>query len=260
MVHRFGAEDGKPLLAIHGVIGHGRRYRALAEEGVPERRWLAVDLRGHGSSDWTPPWNTEQHLADLLETLDAEDISSCDVVGHSFGGHLAIHMAAAAPERVERLVLLDPSSARDPEEMLQAAEETRRDEGWSSEAEARAARAAGWPPPALPYVAEDLDVILERGDDGGYRMRYCRSAVVAAWGEMARPAAALAGWGGAALLVAAMHDSTVSAELLAALRQDLGDRLEERLVDGGHVVYWDAFDDVVAALRAFLLPPSAVRR
>ena len=51
-LHRFGAADGAPLLALHGVTGHGGRFRALAERGLPERRWLALDLRGHGRLDW----------------------------------------------------------------------------------------------------------------------------------------------------------------------------------------------------------------
>jgi lipase len=70
-VHRFGADDGAPLLAMHGVTGHGGRYRTLAQDGLPERRWLAVDLRGHGRSTWDAPWTSERHVADLLETRGA---------------------------------------------------------------------------------------------------------------------------------------------------------------------------------------------
>jgi lipase len=242
------------VLAVHGVTGHGGRFRRLAEDGVPENRWLAVDLRGHGASTWNPPWNTEQHVADLLETLDAEGIGRCDVVAHSFGGHLALHLAAAAPDRVGRMVLLDPASGLDPEDMLEAAEETRRDEGWASEEEARRARREGHPPHALPFVDEDLETVLEEGGDGRFRMRYCRSAVVCAWGEMARPPASVAGWQGEALLVAAGQGSTVSDVLRRSLDEDLGDRLAQRTVNAGHIVYWGAFDDVVAAIRPFLLP------
>ncbi len=128
--------------------GTARRYRALAERGLPERRWLALDLRGHGQSDWRAPWTAEQHVADLLETMDAEGVERCDVVGHSFGGLLATHLAATAPERVGKVVLLDPAIAQSGQDMLEAAEETRLDEGWASEAEApggagRGAAAAG---------------------------------------------------------------------------------------------------------------------
>ncbi|MDX6533544.1 MAG: lipase [Gaiellales bacterium] len=244
------------MLAIHGVTGHGARYRALGQEGVPECRWLAVDLRGHGRSTWVPPWTTEQHVADLLETLDAEGIERCSVVGHSFGGHVAMHLAATAPDRVERIVLLDPASALDPADMLEAAEATRQDEGWPTEEEARRARREGRPPQALPFADEDIESALEQSGDGRFRMRYCRSTVVCAWSEMARAAATLAGWPGEALLIQARQESTVSDALVQSLQRDLGKRLKQRPVDAGHVVYWDAFDDVVSVLRTFLLPAA----
>ena len=82
------------MLALHGVTGHGARFRDLAERGLPELRWLAPDLRGHGRSTWDAPWGAEQHVDDLLGVLDAEGIERCAVVGHSFGGFLATHLAA----------------------------------------------------------------------------------------------------------------------------------------------------------------------
>ena len=256
-MHRLGAADGTPLLAVHGVTGHGGRYRALAERGLPERRWLAVDLRGHGQSDWRAPWTTKQHVSDLLETMDAEGVERCDVVGHSFGGLLATHLAATAPERVGKVVLLDPAIAQSGQDMLEAAEETRHDEGWASEAEARAARAEGRPPQALPFVEADLDEVLERGEDGRYRLRYCRSTVVTAWSEMARPPAALGGFGGELLLVPALHDGMVGQALVDALERDLGDRLTVQGLEAGHMVYWDAFDETAALLRSWLAGEEA---
>ena len=122
VVHRFaaplGAGVGVPILAIHGVKSHGRRFRRLAEEAWPERTTLAVDLRGHGASTWDPPWDVSTHVADLLETLDAEGVERVAVVGHSFGGCLATHLAAAAPDRVERFVLLDPAVALPPSRVV----------------------------------------------------------------------------------------------------------------------------------------------
>ena len=121
-VHRFGSSDGPPVLALHGVTGHGARFQRLAAEGLPELRWIAPDLRGHGRSDWNPPWSVEQLVTDAIEVLDAEGLGRVTVIGHSYGGLLATHLAARDPQRVERLVLLDPSIGRDPAEMLEAAE------------------------------------------------------------------------------------------------------------------------------------------
>jgi lipase len=192
-VHQFGAADGPALLAIHGVFADGRRYRPLAEEGLPELRWLAVDLRGHGESTWDPPWNAERHVADLLETLDAEGIERCDVIGHSFGGFLTTLLAAAAPERVAEIVLLDPVIAQEPSFMREAAEEMQNDDGWVSKVEARADTLETHPPASARFIDPDLEALLEQAPGGRWRLRYSRPAMVAALGEMARPAVSLTG-------------------------------------------------------------------
>src|SRR6185437_17075949 len=107
--------------------GHGRRFRRLAEEAWPDRTTLAVDLRGHGDSTWDPPWDVATHIADLLETLDAEGVERAVAAGHSFGGLLAMRLAAAAPERVLGLALLDPAVATAPARCLERAEAVRQD-------------------------------------------------------------------------------------------------------------------------------------
>jgi lipase len=253
-LHRFGATDGAPVLALHGVTGHGARFRDLAERGLPELRWLAPDLRGHGRSTWDAPWGAEQHVDDLLAVLDAEGIERCAVVGHSFGGFLATHLAARSPQRVSLAALIDPAIAQGGQEMLEAAEETRRDEGWESREEALRARSEGRPPQALPYIAADIDEALEQGADGRWRLRFCRSTVIAAWSEIARPAVSLAGFGGELLLIPALQDGMVGDDLVEALRADLGERLTVRGIEAGHMIYWDAFDELVDVLRPALLP------
>ena len=241
------------MLALHGVTGHGARFRRLASEGLPELRWIAPDLRGHGRSDWNPPWSVEQLVTDAIQVLDAEGLGRVTVIGHSYGGLLATHLAARDPQRVERLVLLDPSIGRDPAEMLEAAEATRHDEGWDSAETARAERTSGFPVHARAEVAADVEEALELGDDGRWRLRYCRSAVVTGWSEMAAPPTSIAGWPGSALVLEALRDGTTTEAALEQLRGDLGSRLTHRTLDCGHVVYWEVFDEVVAELRSFLL-------
>ena len=164
------------------------------------------------------PGRREQHVADLLETMDAEGIERCDVVGHSFGGLLATHLAATAPERVGKVVLLDPAIAQSGQDMLEAAEETAPRRGLGQRGGGPGSAGEGRPPQALPFVEADLDEALERGEDGRYRLRYCRSTVVTAWSEMARPPAALDGFGGELLLVPALHDGMVTAALRGRAR------------------------------------------
>src|SRR3954451_8383793 len=105
-LHVYEWGDGQPVVCLHGVTGHGRRYERFAE------RWpfriVAPDLRGHGNSGHEPPWTFGTYVADLIETIDDLGIERPDWVGHSFGGRLVLELAAAHPERVRKAVLLDP--------------------------------------------------------------------------------------------------------------------------------------------------------
>ena len=251
-VHSWGPPGGTPLLVVHGVTNTGARYRRLAETELPGVRVLAPDLRGHGHSPWDPPWGVEQHLDDLIGTLDAEGVERTVVAGHSFGGLLALHLSARAPERVRGVVLLDPAVALPPRRAASQAEEARRDEGWASVKEARAAREALRPAHARDTVDEDLATFLQHSPDGRVRFRFSRPAVVAAWGEMARVAPSLAGYPGPVTLVAANRADFVSAELREGLRRDLGARLTETGLDAGHMLFWDAPAEVGAIIRGAL--------
>lgn len=248
-VHAFGPADGRPVLVCHGVTNTGARYGRLGRDHLPDLRLLAVDLRGHAASTWDPPWSIERHVADLVETLDALGLERTLVVGHSFGGLLALHLAAAVPGRVAGAVLLDPAGALAPARAAREAELARRDEGWADRAEARAARLALRPPHSRETVDEDLDTFLEDCPDGRVRFRFSRSAAVSAWGEMARPAPSLAGYDGRVELVVAAQADYVSDALRDALRRDLGGRLTEWVVDAGHQLFWDAPQEVRAIVR-----------
>jgi len=249
-VHSWGPEDAPAVLVIHGVTNTGARYRRLAEEQLAGLRVLAPDLRGHGDSPWEPPWDSGRHVADLVAVLDAAGLARAVVVGHSFGGLLALRLAARAPHRVRGLVLLDPAVAVAPERAGREAEAARVDEGWQSVAEARVARTALRPEHSRDTVEEDLATFLERGADGRVRFRFSRPAAVCAWSEMAAPPPSLAGFPGAATLVTATRADYVSDTLRAALRRDLGGRLTETGIDAGHMLFWDAPDEVGALVRA----------
>src|SRR5262249_28376691 len=96
-------------MCLHGLTGYGGRFRRLAQTALAGRRVLAFDLRGHGASRWEPPWDLDPHAADLVETLDGLGLEQPDWVGHSIGGRLIAELAAIAPSRVGKAVLLDPA-------------------------------------------------------------------------------------------------------------------------------------------------------
>ena len=95
--YEWGDDQSPPLVCLHGVTSHGRHFRPLAELLAERFHVVSVDLRGHGDSTWEPPWNLEQHVADVLAAAPQE---RCTWLGHSFGGRVAYEVAAAAPSRV----------------------------------------------------------------------------------------------------------------------------------------------------------------
>src|SRR5438067_5170952 len=109
-VHEWGDSPSPPLVCVHGVTGHGERFKRLAELRWAETHHVvAPDLRGHGRSGYDEPWDFATHIADLVETTGALGIERADWVGHSFGGRLVLELAARHPERIRRAVLLDPA-------------------------------------------------------------------------------------------------------------------------------------------------------
>jgi lipase len=252
-LHEWGDRAAPPLVCLHGVNAHGRRYRKLAEERLADRfRVLAPDLRGHGFSDWEPPWTIATHAHDVLETLDAAGVARAAWLGHSFGGRLALEIAALAPERVERLVLLDPAIQILPHVGFDFAERERLDNAFASPDEAIAARLAGGAATPLPFLEEEMREHLVQHPDGRYRYRYCQSTVVSLYGELVTPPPPPETVRVPALLLYADAFGLVRDEQVEAYKSALGDLLETMTVPGGHMVYWDAWDETADAVERFL--------
>jgi pimeloyl-ACP methyl ester carboxylesterase len=101
---------GEAVLLLHGFPDSSHVWRhqiaPLVEAGM---RAVAPDLRGFGASDLPPAveeYALTRSVADMLAVLDALDIDRAHVVGHDFGAALAWLLAALAPDRVDRLVVM----------------------------------------------------------------------------------------------------------------------------------------------------------
>jgi N-formylmaleamate deformylase len=108
-VHHAG--DGPPVLMLHGITDNGRCWGRLADAFVARgHRVICPDQRGHGESDAPAHgYATQDYVDDALAVLNTYAVDRALVLGHSFGGRIAFNLAAHAPERVSRLILLDPS-------------------------------------------------------------------------------------------------------------------------------------------------------
>ncbi len=253
-LHEWGAADAPPLVCLHGVSAHGRRFRRLAEERLARHfRVLAPDLRGHGRSGYEPPWSIATHLADVLETTDAAGVERAAWVGHSFGGRLVLELCGQAPERVERAVLLDPAIQILPHVGLDFAQDAAREQTFGSAEEAIEARLGPGAPTPREFLEEEAREHLEAAGDGRLRWRYCNAAVVTDYSELCTDPPPPSTVQVPALLVYASQFGLVREDQLAEYMAALGDRLEVTAVPGGHIVYWDAFEQTAAALEKFLI-------
>lgn len=104
---RWGEGSTPTVLALHGITSTHLAWSEVALR-APDLNVIAPDLRGRGrSADLPGLYGFAAHVADLVALLDAVGCERALVAGHSMGGFLAVALAAAHPERVSRLVLVD---------------------------------------------------------------------------------------------------------------------------------------------------------
>jgi lipase len=235
-VHHLGDPDGEPLVCLHGVSGHGRRFGPLAER-LGNRHVIAPDLRGHGGSGKEPPWDMGTHVNDLLETID---VPMADWAGFSYGGRIAAQIAAMYPERVRSLILLDPALQLPPELAHQKADGARTREEYASWEEA----VEGQKDPDDPYDTPRHhfeDEVRENFvlSEGRYVAKWDPAMTVVAFSEMSRTAPPEA------------PVPTLTIEGDASWVPPLGRGTVVR-TRAGHGVLWDAFDETAEAIRSHL--------
>lgn len=97
------------VVLVHGNGAHARWWDPVVPWLVPGWRVVALDLRGHGESDWAEPprYRLMDYVDDVIAVLDALAPGAVPIIGHSMGGRVGVQLAATSPERVQALALLD---------------------------------------------------------------------------------------------------------------------------------------------------------
>jgi 2-succinyl-6-hydroxy-2,4-cyclohexadiene-1-carboxylate synthase len=257
--------EGPPLLLLHGFTGSAATWRPFAEAFAGFRR-IAVDLIGHGGSDAPADerrYAMERCIDDLTAVLDALGIERAHVVGYSMGGRVALHLAAAHPERMALLTLESTSPGiADPEERrLRAAQD--RALADDIEREGVAAFVERWE--ALPMWASLSRLPPDvRSRQREQRLRNSARGLANSLrgmgagaqtplherlGEIARPA----------LLLAGRLDAKY-----AAMAREMAARLPDARVtivpDAGHAVHLERPHEFARAARDFLTARTEERR
>lgn len=118
------AGTGQPLVILHGFTGSAVNWRARAAVYASHFQTIAVDLLGHGQSDSPADparYRMEHCVEDLLAIFDQLKLARINLLGYSMGGRVALHWAAAQPERLSALILESASPG-----LADAAERTAR--------------------------------------------------------------------------------------------------------------------------------------
>jgi pimeloyl-ACP methyl ester carboxylesterase len=106
----WGDADRPRLLALHGWLDNAASFDRLAPLLCGQFHIVALDLPGHGWSGHRPPgtwYHYIDYLGDVLAAADALGWEHFGLLGHSLGGAVASVLAAACPERIERLLLIE---------------------------------------------------------------------------------------------------------------------------------------------------------
>jgi pimeloyl-ACP methyl ester carboxylesterase len=126
------------MILLHGIARHARTFDHVAREFSRTYRVLAVDMRGHGDSAWSPEgaYLVQDYVKDLEGLVDQLRLTRVTLLGNSTGGRVAQVYAGLHPDNVARLVVEDVGPER-PQNIADAFARRVEQEknGWASEDE-----------------------------------------------------------------------------------------------------------------------------
>lgn len=102
---------GPPVVLVHGARAHAGWWDQIAETLRIDAQVVALDLSGHGQSQWRRRYLTVFWAREVLAVLDQLGVPRAVLVGHSMGGRVVADVAARAPDRVAGLILVDTGLA-----------------------------------------------------------------------------------------------------------------------------------------------------
>ncbi|MDI1443409.1 alpha/beta fold hydrolase [Polyangium sp. 6x1] len=100
-------ERQRPVVLVHGLTDTCRTWNKIAPALARDRRLYALDLPGHGqSSRYDASYDVSWYASLVVEWIRSLGLSDFDLVGHSLGGGIAMHVLLEQPGRVHRLALV----------------------------------------------------------------------------------------------------------------------------------------------------------
>jgi len=105
----WGNPTAPPVVCVHGYTSSAQAFNALARRFHDRGHFVALDVRGHGESAWSPAgaYQYGDQVADLTAIVDKLGLSRFTLIGTSMGGIIAMAYAGAHPDRLTHLVIND---------------------------------------------------------------------------------------------------------------------------------------------------------
>ena len=107
---------GKNVLLLHGWGCSTRHFAQIFQDLAKDYRVTVIDFPAHGQSGRPPePWGVPEFAACIKDLMEQLGIVPCDIIAHSFGGRVALYLAANEPQLVNRLVLTGCAGLKKPQ-------------------------------------------------------------------------------------------------------------------------------------------------
>jgi pimeloyl-ACP methyl ester carboxylesterase len=253
--------SGAPLVMLHGLSGHARTWDHTAAALSDRYRVLALDQRGHGDSDWAPQYGLRPMAKDLLAWLDALDLSEVTLMGSSMGGLVSFVFAAAHPERVGRMVIMDIGPELAPAGSANVTSGLAANDVFSSEDEAFAQARAANPRPTDATLRHRVRHNLRELPDGTLTYKYdkelrrnpgalfdhTRDELWAAWRAVSCPV----------LLVRAADSDVLAADTAQRMLAENPNVSFASIPDCGHSITLDRPDGLLEVVAPWLAATAA---
>lgn len=245
------------LVLLHGYTGHARSWDGFAESLAEEYRVLALDLRGHGESQWDPAGNyaTREMVADLEAFVAALDLQDFALVGLSMGGVVSIGFAGKRPTGLARLVIVDIGPEIDRSGLRKINTNVAQEDVFASpEAAFVQARQANSVPPEAHHRYR-VDHGLMRTEDGQWTFRYDRVLRAGVPRDGIPPDE---GWrlvaeiGVPTLLLRGENSDILAASVAERMVADVPDCEFQEIAGSGHPIPLDKPEAFLEALQRFL--------
>lgn len=234
-----------PVVLIHGLFGNLDNLGVLARGLKDACRVLQFDVRNHGLSPRADEMDYPAMAHDILASLDQQGIAKFSVIGHSMGGKIAMMLAALAPERIEKLVVID---------IAPVAYQQRHHDGIFAALKAVSEAGLTGRREAAALMRQTIDeegviqFLLKSFHDGEWRFNVpvlwrCYDQII---GWQAQPA-----WPGPALFIRGELSPYITEDYRQALLAQFPAAKAHVIAGAGHWVHAEKPDAVLRAIRRF---------